>query len=56
MGFVHIGTLKEVGRKFDRLIGVHILQKMLGRAALTTDKLSETSERTANPQLVTRNP
>jgi len=33
MGFVHIGTLKEVGRKFDRFIGVHILQKMLGRAA-----------------------
>jgi len=29
MGFVHIGTLKEVGHKFDRLIGVHILQKML---------------------------
>jgi L-amino acid N-acyltransferase YncA len=29
MGFVHIGMLKEVGRKFDRLIGVHILQKML---------------------------
>jgi L-amino acid N-acyltransferase len=33
MGFVHIGTLKEVGRKFDRFIGVHILQKMLRRAA-----------------------
>ena len=33
MGFVHIGTLKEVGRKFNRLIDVHILQKMLGRAA-----------------------
>src|SRR5260370_14678807 len=31
IGFVHIGTLKEVGRKFDRLIGVHILQKMLGQ-------------------------
>jgi L-amino acid N-acyltransferase YncA len=30
MGFAHIGTLKEVGRKFNRLIGVHILQKMLG--------------------------
>jgi phosphinothricin acetyltransferase len=29
MGFVHIGTLKEVGRKFGRLIDVHILQKML---------------------------
>jgi phosphinothricin acetyltransferase len=28
-GFVLVGTLKEVGRKFDRLIGVHILQKML---------------------------
>jgi L-amino acid N-acyltransferase YncA len=29
MGFVHIGTLKEVGRKFGRLLDVHILQKML---------------------------
>lgn len=29
MGFVYIGTLKEVGRKFGRLIDVHILQKML---------------------------
>lgn len=28
-GFVHVGTLKEVGRKFDRLLDVHILQKML---------------------------
>ena len=29
MGFFYVGTLKEVGRKFDRLIDVHILQKML---------------------------
>jgi phosphinothricin acetyltransferase len=28
-GFVHIGTMKEVGRKFGRLLDVHILQKML---------------------------
>lgn len=28
-GFVHIGTMKEVGRKFDKLLDVHILQKML---------------------------
>jgi len=28
-GFVHIGTLKEVGRKFGKLLDVHILQKML---------------------------
>lgn len=28
-GFVLVGTLKEVGKKFDRLLGVHILQKML---------------------------
>jgi hypothetical protein len=27
MAFVLIGMLKEVGRKFNRLIGVHILQK-----------------------------
>lgn len=29
LGFVHVGTLKEVGRKFGRLLSVHILQKML---------------------------
>jgi phosphinothricin acetyltransferase len=29
LGFVHVGTLKEVGRKFDRLLDVHIMQKML---------------------------
>jgi phosphinothricin acetyltransferase len=28
-GFVHIGTLKEVGRKFGKLLDVHILQKIL---------------------------
>jgi L-amino acid N-acyltransferase len=28
-GFVLIGTLKEVGRKFGRLLDVHIYQKML---------------------------
>jgi L-amino acid N-acyltransferase len=31
MGFVHIGTLREVGCKFDRLIDVHILQLLLNR-------------------------
>jgi phosphinothricin acetyltransferase len=29
VGFVHVGTLKEVGRKFGRLLDVHILQLML---------------------------
>ena len=28
-GFVQVGTLREVGRKFGRLLDVHILQKML---------------------------
>ncbi|MFL6514276.1 MAG: GNAT family N-acetyltransferase [Chthoniobacterales bacterium] len=28
-GFTRIGTMKEVGRKFGKLIDVHILQKML---------------------------
>jgi phosphinothricin acetyltransferase len=28
-GFIFVGTLKEVGRKFDRLLDVHILQIML---------------------------
>jgi L-amino acid N-acyltransferase len=29
VGFVRIGTMKEVGRKFGRLLDVHILQLML---------------------------
>jgi len=29
LGFRHVGTLKEVGRKFGKLLDVHILQKML---------------------------
>jgi L-amino acid N-acyltransferase len=28
-GFVRVGTLKEVGKKFGKLLDVHILQKML---------------------------
>ncbi len=28
-GFVRVGTLREVGRKFGKLLDVHILQKML---------------------------
>ncbi len=28
-GFVHVGTLKEVGRKFGKLLSVHIMQKIL---------------------------
>jgi len=28
-GFVRVGTLREVGRKFGRLLDVHILQKIL---------------------------
>ena len=28
-GFVQVGTLKEVGRKFGRLLDVHLLQLML---------------------------
>ena len=28
-GFVHVGTLKEVGYEFGRFLDVHILQKML---------------------------
>jgi L-amino acid N-acyltransferase len=29
LGFVYVGTLKEVGRKFGKLLDVHILQKIL---------------------------
>jgi phosphinothricin acetyltransferase len=28
-GFEHVGTLKEVGEKFGKLLNVHIMQKML---------------------------
>jgi L-amino acid N-acyltransferase len=28
-GYIRVGTLKEVGRKFGKLLDVHILQKML---------------------------
>ncbi len=28
-GFVHVGMLKEVGFKFGKRLGVHIMQKML---------------------------
>lgn len=28
-GFVHVGTLKEVGQKFGRLLSVHMMQKIL---------------------------
>jgi phosphinothricin acetyltransferase len=28
-GFVHVGTLKEVGQKFGRLLNVHMMQKIL---------------------------
>jgi hypothetical protein len=62
MGFVHIGMLKEVGRKFNRLIGVHILQKMLGQSdetriaepRMTDDKLSESGEPQVEPPAVNR--
>jgi L-amino acid N-acyltransferase YncA len=29
VGFVHVGVLREVGRKFNKLLDVHILQKIL---------------------------
>ena len=32
-GFRHVGTLKEVGRKFGRLLDVHLLQLMLNSDA-----------------------
>ena len=28
LGFVHIGTMKEVGKKFGKLLDVHMLQKV----------------------------
>lgn len=32
MGFEHIGTMKEVGRKFGRLLDVHLMQKIYQKA------------------------
>ena len=32
LGFELVGTLKEVGRKFDRLLDVHMLQKVYRKA------------------------
>ena len=29
-GFVHIGTMREVGRKFGRLLDVDLMQKIFG--------------------------
>lgn len=31
LGFKQIGVLDQVGRKFDRLLGVHLMQKIYGR-------------------------
>lgn len=33
LGFVHIGTMKEVGLKFGRFLDVHLFQKMLHEEA-----------------------
>jgi hypothetical protein len=54
--------LEEVGRKFNRLIGVHILQKMLGQSderrkaesRMTDDKLSESGESQVEPPTANR--
>lgn len=29
-GFIHVGVLRQVGRKFGKLLDVHVYQKMLG--------------------------
>lgn len=34
-GFRHVGTLKEVGRKFGRLLDVHMLQLMLAETSVS---------------------
>ena len=31
LGFKHIGTMKEVGRKFGKLLDVHLMQKIYAR-------------------------
>ncbi len=31
LGFKHVGVMREVGRKFGRLLDVHILQKIYER-------------------------
>jgi L-amino acid N-acyltransferase YncA len=45
-GFKHVGTLKEVGYKFGKLIDVHILQKMLRRGAPSVERGAGSKEGT----------
>ena len=35
-GFVHIGTMREVGRKFGRLLDVDLMQKIFGGSGSST--------------------
>jgi catechol 2,3-dioxygenase-like lactoylglutathione lyase family enzyme len=51
---VHVGTLKEVGRKFGRLLDVHILQKMLADghgSGLASQLVGANEPLTMNPDL-----
>lgn len=31
MGYFHIGVIKEAGRKFDKFLDVHMMQKLVGK-------------------------
>lgn len=35
-GFVHIGTMREVGRKFGKLLDVHLMQRIFGGSGSST--------------------
>jgi phosphinothricin acetyltransferase len=43
-GFVRVGTLREVGRKFGKLLDVHILQLMLNHPMVANPSPTELSE------------
>lgn len=40
-GFVRVGTLREVGRKFGRLLDVHILQKILDETRMRSNPMND---------------
>ena len=35
-GFTHIGTMREIGRKFGKLLDVHLMQKIFGGSGSST--------------------
>jgi L-amino acid N-acyltransferase YncA len=44
MGFTHVGILREVGRKFGRLLDVHLMQKIFESTGVSTDPVQTERE------------